>query len=112
VRSRWLDDCVSANRAVDLKPVSKFQDLLNQLIAQLRASLDTEATEEQIREAAATLIELDELIDADMLISVGTVIFDNPQALAKADPNLLNAIVQQARAAQLKENIRRPGDPN
>jgi hypothetical protein len=103
---------VSANGSANLKPVSNYQDLLNQLIAQLRASLATRATQEQIREAAETLIVLGERVVAATLRSVGIVVLGSSQALANADANLLNTIVQQARAAQIQESIRRTWGPH
>ena len=73
-----------------------YEDLINQLFSELRTSLGTKATEEQIREAAATLMGLGDGIDAAMLKTVGIVLWKNSQALAKADPNLLNTLIQKA----------------
>src|SRR3954447_10884619 len=112
LRRRRLDDRVSANGSANLKPVSNYQDLLNQLITQLRASLATRGTQEQIREAAETLIVLGERVVAATLRSVGIVVLGSSQALANADANLLNTIVQQARAAQIQESIRRTWGPH
>jgi hypothetical protein len=80
-----------------------YDELLNQLATELQASLASKATAEQIGDATSVLIGVGEPIDAAMLKSVGIVVFDNSQAFVKADPNLLNAIVQQARTAQTNE---------
>jgi hypothetical protein len=102
----------SLERTLVKNGMTQYEDLLNQLISRLRTSLDTKATEEQLREAAETLIALAEPIDAPILRSVGIIVLGSSQALAKANPKLLNTIIQQARAAQIKESIRRTWGPN
>ena len=87
--------------------MANYEDLLRQLIAELRTSLGTTAADEQIGEAAYTLLEVGEAIDPSLLEDVGVVIFDNSQAFAKADPKRLNTIVENARAAQIQDKIRR-----
>ena len=47
--------------------MATYEDLLNQLMTELRSSLRTRATEEQVRDAAATLMDMGEPIDTDVL---------------------------------------------